>query len=150
MSDREEMQANRAAGVARRNETRHERAQQREEIERLRALLAEAAEALVDIGKKAIVVKPALSKPYVDAPDLTPWTRFMEAPARRAYNLGVELRREIGSKEATPPAPKCARCRGQRIVPDFTNWDEYHGEPKPKPCPDCALGEHSSNPREDA
>lgn len=68
------------------------------EIARLRRLLAEAGDALVDVGKKAIVVKPSLSQPYSDMPSLTPWTRFMEAPARRAYNLGVELRREFGPR----------------------------------------------------
>jgi hypothetical protein len=57
------------------------------ETARLRRLLAEAADALVDVGKKAIVVKPTLAQP---------WSRFMEAPAKRAYNLGIELRREFG------------------------------------------------------
>jgi hypothetical protein len=41
-----------------------------------------------------------------------------------------------------PPAepPRCARCKGRGVVPDWTNWDAYHGEPKPKPCPDCGGG----------
>lgn len=38
-----------------------------------------------------------------------------------------------------PPPPACSRCRDQKIVPDWSNWDQYHGEPKPKPCPDCAA-----------
>lgn len=32
----------------------------------------------------------------------------------------------------------CPTCHGLSYVPDFTNWDEYHGEPKPKPCPVCS------------
>ncbi|MGW6790019.1 hypothetical protein [Streptomyces chartreusis] len=32
---------------------------------------------------------------------------------------------------------KCKSCHGRGYVPDFTNWDEHHGEPKAKPCPDC-------------
>lgn len=35
------------------------------------------------------------------------------------------------------PTQECNRCRGLGYVPDFKNWDDYHGEPKPKPCPDC-------------
>lgn len=38
-------------------------------------------------------------------------------------------------------AARCQRCRGQGIVPDWSTWDDYHGEPKPKPCPDCQGGE---------
>ena len=40
-----------------------------------------------------------------------------------------------------PEPPKCPRCKGHGIVPDWTNWDSYHGEPKPKPCPDCTPKE---------
>lgn len=39
------------------------------------------------------------------------------------------------------PPPKCPRCKGHGKVPDWTNWDAYHGEPKPKPCPDCITQE---------
>lgn len=38
-------------------------------------------------------------------------------------------------------AARCQRCRGQGIVPDWSTWDAYHGEPLPKPCPDCQGGE---------
>ena len=31
----------------------------------------------------------------------------------------------------------CTKCRGRGFVPDWGSWDAYHGEPKPKPCPDC-------------
>jgi hypothetical protein len=33
--------------------------------------------------------------------------------------------------------PPCQWCRGTRVVPDFKQWDYYHGEPKPMPCPEC-------------
>lgn len=59
---------------------------------RERDLLRQAEEALRAVGKAAIVVKPTLDKPYTDAPEHTPWSRFMEVPARRAYNLGHEIR----------------------------------------------------------
>lgn len=31
----------------------------------------------------------------------------------------------------------CTRCYGSRKVPDWTNWNEEYGEPRPKPCPEC-------------
>lgn len=58
----------------------------------LRAQLAETADVLRAVGKAAIVVHPALNTPYPDEPRWTPWTRWLEKPARRAYNLGVLLR----------------------------------------------------------
>jgi hypothetical protein len=64
--------------------------------DQLRDLLRQAADALVDVGKKAIVVKPTLSTPYSDDPSWTPWTRFLEQAARKAYNLGHEIRRQLG------------------------------------------------------
>ena len=74
----------------------------RAELQRLRARdekaaydLREAAETLRAVGKAALVVKPTLDKPYLDAPAQTPWSRFMETPARAAYNLGVRLSREL-------------------------------------------------------
>lgn len=63
-----------------------------QEVARLRAQLREAADALCDVGKAALVVKNSLEKPYPDAPDWSPWTRFMGAPAKRAYNLGHRIR----------------------------------------------------------
>jgi hypothetical protein len=59
----------------------------------LRTELREAAETLRAVGKAALVVKPTLDKPYSDDPSQTPWSRFMEAPARAAYNLGTRLSR---------------------------------------------------------
>jgi hypothetical protein len=63
-----------------------------ENLDRHRDLLRQAEEALRAVGKAAIVVKTTLDKPYTDAPETTPWKRFMDAPARRAYNLGHEIR----------------------------------------------------------
>lgn len=40
-------------------------------------------------------------------------------------------------------AARCQRCKGSGIVPDFTNWDAVHAEPKPKPCPDCQGGDQA-------
>lgn len=31
----------------------------------------------------------------------------------------------------------CTRCHDSRKVPDWTNWNEEYGEPRPKPCPEC-------------
>lgn len=66
-----------------------------------RAELAEASDALRAVGKAALTVAPTLREPYRDAPDTSPWQRFMEEPARRAYNLGVRLRRHM---KETPDA----------------------------------------------
>jgi hypothetical protein len=77
---------------------RREIADRDEDLTQLRADLAEASEALCAVGKAALTVAPTLEKPYRDAPETSPWTQFMEQPARRAYNLGVRLRRQI--KEA--------------------------------------------------
>jgi hypothetical protein len=96
---REQHEAAREAGLAQRHVTRQERAEQREEIERLRGLLSEAADALVEVGKKALVVKPSLDKPYPDDARWTPWTRFLGPSAEHAWSLGHKLRREIGSRE---------------------------------------------------
>jgi len=32
----------------------------------------------------------------------------------------------------------CTRCHNLRKVPDWGNWNEEYGEPRPKPCPECA------------
>ncbi len=65
--------------------------------------LAEAAAALRAIGKACIVVQPTLDVPYPDDPRWTPWTRWVAKPARVAYNLGILLRRQLGTGP-TPPA----------------------------------------------
>jgi hypothetical protein len=67
--------------------------------------LIDASDALRAVGKAAIVVKPTLDKPYPDAPEWTPWTRFMERPAKRAYNLGTKLRRQLHPAPPRPATP---------------------------------------------
>lgn len=87
-------------------------------------LLRQAARALKDVGKAALVVKPTLTKPYPDAPRTNPWQQFMDQPAREAYNLGVEILRLIGS------------------APDVIETDEHpFGLPPTgwRAAPDCAL-----------
>lgn len=45
-------------------------------------------------------------------------------------------------KAINPPPPiKCARCRDTGRVPNWQDWNHEHGEPRPKPCPDCQTGE---------
>ncbi|MEV4863242.1 hypothetical protein [Streptomyces ossamyceticus] len=58
--------------------------------------LAEAADALFSIGRACIVVQPTLDVPYTDDPRWSPWTRWVQRPARTAYNLGALLRRQLG------------------------------------------------------
>lgn len=69
------------------------------EAKRLRAELAGASDALCAVGKAALTVAPTLCKPYQDASETSPWEQFMEQPARRAYELGARIRREL--KERT-------------------------------------------------
>lgn len=79
-----------------------ERDQARAERDRYAALLVEASEALRAVGKAAITVEPTLKQPYPDAPATSPWARWMEAPARRAYNLGHQIRRELSNVPKEP------------------------------------------------
>jgi len=66
-----------------------------EQLDQLYAQLTEAADALCAIGKALIVVEPTLKQPYPDAPHTSPWERFVHQPAKRAYNLGWSLRRQL-------------------------------------------------------
>jgi hypothetical protein len=68
----------------------------------MRDLLHQAADALTDVGKKALVVKPSLDHPYLDEPSWTPWTRFMGPAATRAYNLGIQIDHQLRMQ---PPEP---------------------------------------------
>lgn len=84
-------------------------------------LLRQAADALRDVGKKALVVKPTLSQPYPDAPDWTPWTRFLGPAASTAYNLGSEIRSQRAQKR--PQEPVCACTfddQATQLGPGFT------------------------------
>jgi hypothetical protein len=55
----------------------------------------------------------------------------------------TSLRGELGMPDPPPTPVVCPRCKGHGKVPDWTNFDQYHGEPKPKPCPDCTSKEPS-------
>lgn len=61
----------------------------------LRALLAESADALRDLAKKCLTVKPTLATPYPDAPDRSPWSQWIERPSQRAYNLAGKITRRL-------------------------------------------------------
>ncbi|MEU0002578.1 hypothetical protein ABZ069_37355 [Streptomyces microflavus] len=63
----------------------------------------ELADALHAIAKAAIVVEPTLKVPYTDDPRSSPWSRWMEKPARAGYNLAVLTRRRLGLG-ARPPS----------------------------------------------
>lgn len=58
-------------------------------------------------------------------------------PSGRHPDL-VELTVSFPPPAPQPSAPRCRRCGGRRVVPDFTNPNAY-GEPSPKPCPDCTV-----------
>ncbi|MFJ8842973.1 hypothetical protein ACIRFF_08725 [Streptomyces cyaneofuscatus] len=63
----------------------------------------ELADALHAIARAAIVVESTLKVPYPDDPRWSPWTRWMERPARAGYTLAVLTRRRLGLG-GRPPA----------------------------------------------
>lgn len=67
-----------------------------DQLDVLYAELAAAAHALKEISKACLVVKPTLDHPYRDDPRWTPWTRFVDRPAKVAFGLGVDLARRYG------------------------------------------------------
>jgi hypothetical protein len=64
-----------------------------------RELLQQAADALWNCTKSALTVKPTLDTPY-DVPyeQWTPYTRWVERPAREAHDLAMKIRKRL--KEA--------------------------------------------------
>lgn len=76
-----------------------------DELEQARQLLTEAAVALWEIAKTALTVKPSLDVPYPDAPELTPWTRWMEPRARRAHDTAMRIRKYLKQPIATREEP---------------------------------------------
>lgn len=60
-------------------------------------LLADAAEALWACSKAALTVKPTLDVPYPEAPAWTPYTRWVELPAREAHDLCMKIRKHLRS-----------------------------------------------------
>ena len=67
-----------------------------------RELLQQAADALWNCAKSALTVKPSLDQPYRDAPEWTPYTRWVERPARNAHDLAMVIRKHL--KSAPLPA----------------------------------------------
>ena len=60
-----------------------------------RELLEQAASALRNCAKSALTVKPSLDQPYPDAPEWTPYTRWVERPAQEAYDLAMVIRKHL-------------------------------------------------------
>ena len=60
-----------------------------------RELLEQAADALRNCAKSALTVKPSLDEPYPDHPDWTPYTRWVERPARSAHDLAMVIRKHL-------------------------------------------------------
>ena len=60
-----------------------------------RALLTAAADALWECTKVTLTVKPNLDKPYNDAPEWSPWTRWIEPASRRSHDLAIKIRRHL-------------------------------------------------------
>lgn len=102
-------------------------------ISDLRKQLAETADVLRSVGKAALLVKPTLTEPFPDDPRWTPWSRFMEQPARRAYNLGILLRtqqRAAGvprsfTSDAGTRLYAAARASAD-LLPGHAVWCDWH------------------------
>jgi hypothetical protein len=60
-------------------------------------LLERAEKALRGLSKACLVVAPTLRQPYQDAPDTSPWKRFVHDPASTAYDLAHEIRRHLAT-----------------------------------------------------
>jgi len=61
-----------------------------------RELLRQAADALWNCAKSALTVKPVLDTPY-EPPyeEWTPYTRWVERPAREAHDLAMAIRKHL-------------------------------------------------------
>jgi hypothetical protein len=66
-----------------------------------RELLTQAAEALWNCAKSALTVKPTLDVPYPDAPEWTPYTRWVERPAQEAHDLCMRIRKRLKDGDGT-------------------------------------------------
>lgn len=58
-------------------------------------LLRRAADALWKCAKAALTVEHSLDKPYEDDPRWSPWTRWVERPAREAHDLAMVIRKRL-------------------------------------------------------
>jgi hypothetical protein len=68
-------------------------------------LLKRAADALWKSAKAALVVEHSLDKPYEDDPRWSPWTRWVERPAREAHDLAMVIRKRLKGAQQPQPAP---------------------------------------------
>lgn len=66
-----------------------------------RELLTQAADALWNCAKSALTVKPTLDVPYPDAPEWTPYTRWVERPAQEAHDLCMRIRKHLKDGDGT-------------------------------------------------
>lgn len=76
--------------------------------------------------------------------DLATTTHTHTATGRSDYdigrhNLAGQILSLLDGPDPVPEPAVCPRCKGHGKVPDWANFDPYHGEPKPKPCPDCTT-----------
>lgn len=68
-------------------------------------LLKRAADALWNSSKAALTVEPVLKVPYPDDPRWSPWTRWVERPAREAHDAAMAIRKHLRGLE--PAAAAC-------------------------------------------
>ena len=67
-----------------------------------RDLLERAEDALHSTSLRLIAASPYLTKPFTDAPDLSPWTHTIAPQMRRAHDLAMEIRRHLGLPHRWP------------------------------------------------
>lgn len=65
-----------------------------------RELLQQAADALWNCSKAALTVAPTLRVPYEDDQRWSPWTRWVERPAREAHDLAMTIRKHLKAAPA--------------------------------------------------
>lgn len=66
--------------------------------EGLLGLLDEAQAALTGIALTALTIRPTLDTPYADAPNWTPWTRWLGPSASRAHDKAMEIRKVLRAR----------------------------------------------------
>jgi len=65
-------------------------------------LLQRAADALWNCAKAALTVEPTLKQPYPDDPRWSPWTRWVERPAREAHDTAMAIRKHLRETGGQP------------------------------------------------
>lgn len=96
-------------------------------------LLQDAADALWALSKAVLAVEPCLTTPYPDAPEHTPWSRFIHPAARRAYDLKVRIQRHLKSPPARSTVDRAAAVWAElkrlfdEAFPDGEDSDYHYG-----------------------